>query len=126
MHAHASPCVQLPPIRGHAPSCVPTHAAHVQALSKVELHLPRVPVYSNVTAEPFPADPQQMRVLLARQLVEPVQVRFYVNLIRPFSAQHWMQLGLRGYHKVVQQILFVNRGQHVKPQSSLGMAWMAA
>jgi malonyl CoA-acyl carrier protein transacylase len=46
-----------------------------QALSKVEIRAPRVTVYSNVTAAPFPEDPQQIRALLARQLVEPVQVR---------------------------------------------------
>lgn len=47
----------------------------LQALASVEIRAPRVPVYSNVTAAPFPSDPEQIRELLARQLVEPVQVR---------------------------------------------------
>lgn len=44
-----------------------------QVLGEVEIRAPRIPVYSNVTAAPFPAAPDQMRALLARQLVEPVQ-----------------------------------------------------
>lgn len=31
-----------------------------------------MPVYSNVSAQPFPSDPAAMRALLGRQLCEPV------------------------------------------------------
>jgi malonyl CoA-acyl carrier protein transacylase len=46
-----------------------------QALASAPVRAPRVPVYSNVTAQPFPSDPDAIRELLARQLTEPVQVR---------------------------------------------------
>jgi [acyl-carrier-protein] S-malonyltransferase len=39
----------------------------------VEVAAPRVPVYSNVTAQPFPSDPAAIRALLGRQLCEPVK-----------------------------------------------------
>ena len=45
-----------------------------QVLAEVPVHPPRIPVLSNVTFKPFPNDGQQIRELLARQLVEPVQV----------------------------------------------------
>lgn len=52
----------------------PARDALSKALAAATLHVPRLPVYSNVTAQPFPAhDPAAMRELLARQLVEPVQ-----------------------------------------------------
>merc|ERR1711959_375941 len=44
-----------------------------KALSTVKLNKPRIPVYSNVTASPFPEDEAEMKKLLMRQLVEPVQ-----------------------------------------------------
>jgi [acyl-carrier-protein] S-malonyltransferase len=42
-------------------------------LDSVEVRAPRLPVLSNVTAEPFPSDPAAIRELLGRQLVEPVR-----------------------------------------------------
>ena len=44
----------------------------MQALSEVTLHPPRIPVYSNVTATPFPGDGSGVASLLARQLTERV------------------------------------------------------
>ena len=43
-----------------------------QALSEVTLRAPRIPVYSNVTAAPFPYDAAGIASLLARQLTESV------------------------------------------------------
>lgn len=44
-----------------------------KALSTVKLNKPRIPVYSNVTAKPFPEEEAEIKKLLMRQLVEPVQ-----------------------------------------------------
>ena len=44
----------------------------LQALSEVTLRAPRIPVYSNVTAAPFPDDAAGIASLLARQLTESV------------------------------------------------------
>jgi [acyl-carrier-protein] S-malonyltransferase len=51
----------------------PARAALESALASVKITAPRVPVWSNVTASPFPSDPDAIRQLLARQLVDPVQ-----------------------------------------------------
>jgi len=44
-----------------------------KVLSTISLSKPRIPVYSNVTAAPFPEEEQEIKKLLMRQLVEPVQ-----------------------------------------------------
>jgi len=44
-----------------------------KALAGVKLNKPRIPVYSNVTASPFPDDEAEIKKILMRQLVEPVQ-----------------------------------------------------
>jgi len=44
-----------------------------KALAGVSLNKPRIPVYSNVTAGPFPEDEAEIKKLLMRQLTEPVQ-----------------------------------------------------
>ena len=51
-----------------------------QVLDEVTVSAPCLPVLSNVTAQPFPADGQAVRELLARQLVEPVQVSASIAL----------------------------------------------
>ncbi|KAF6252241.1 acyl transferase/acyl hydrolase/lysophospholipase [Scenedesmus sp. NREL 46B-D3] len=51
----------------------PARAALQEVLDSVEVRAPRVPVLSNVTADPFPPEPAAIRELLGRQLVEPVR-----------------------------------------------------
>ena len=45
---------------------------YVQVLSKVTFKEPRIPIYSNVLAQPFPSA-AEIPALLGRQLVEPVK-----------------------------------------------------
>jgi [acyl-carrier-protein] S-malonyltransferase len=71
---HPSPF--LPPHLPFAPAqslMEPARAALEAVLATTPVRAPRVPVISNVTAAPFPADPDAIRALLGRQLVEPVQ-----------------------------------------------------
>jgi [acyl-carrier-protein] S-malonyltransferase len=57
----------------HTPLMEPARLALAAALEAVAIHAPRVPVWSNVTGAPFPSDPDAIRALLCRQLVEPVR-----------------------------------------------------
>ena len=52
--------------------CIVKVQLHLQVLEKVTLHAPRIPVICNVTGQPMES-PEEIRILLARQLVEPVQ-----------------------------------------------------
>lgn len=56
----------------HTPLMKPADERLAAALGEVELHAPRVPVYSNVTAAPHDADPESIRRLLADQVTRPV------------------------------------------------------
>lgn len=57
-----------------------------QVLGEVTFHAPRLPVYSNVTAQPFETV-SQLVSLLPRQLVEPVRWEATLaTLIRDVSA----------------------------------------
>jgi hypothetical protein len=75
----ALPCPPPDPARPPTPTpppqrlMAPARAALEAALASADVRAPRVPVWSNVTGAPFPADPSQIRALLARQLVEPVR-----------------------------------------------------
>lgn len=56
----------------HTSLMSPARDALISALEKITISDPLVPVYSNVTGEPF-KDAQEIRDLLPRQLVEPVK-----------------------------------------------------
>jgi [acyl-carrier-protein] S-malonyltransferase len=55
----------------HTALMKPADQALAQALANVELRLPRMPVWSNVDAQPH-TDPEEIRYLLVRQVVHPV------------------------------------------------------
>jgi [acyl-carrier-protein] S-malonyltransferase len=55
----------------HTPLMKPADEALAAALAGVTIHPPRVPVWSNVDAKPH-TDPEEIRGLLVRQVVEPV------------------------------------------------------
>lgn len=56
----------------HTPMMKPADDALAAALAAVTLHAPRLPVWSNVDARPH-TDPEEIRNLLVRQVVEPVR-----------------------------------------------------
>jgi [acyl-carrier-protein] S-malonyltransferase len=61
------------PVAGafHTNLMKPADEAVAKALAKVELRSPRIPVWSNVDAQPH-TDPGEIRQLLVRQVVQPV------------------------------------------------------
>lgn len=56
----------------HTPLMKPADEHLAEALSAAEVHAPRLPVYSNVTAVPHPDDPDAIRRTLATQVTEGV------------------------------------------------------
>lgn len=55
----------------HSPCMKPADDELAEALKAVRIQAPRIPVFSNVTAQPE-RDPERIRGLLARQVVSPV------------------------------------------------------
>ncbi len=56
----------------HSPLMAPARDALEAALAATTMHAPRIPIWSNVTAAPV-QDVTTIRMLLARQVVEPVR-----------------------------------------------------
>ncbi len=56
----------------HTSLMSPASDALAKALEDVAIAMPRIPIFSNVTARPLPSSAAEIRSLLARQLVEPV------------------------------------------------------
>jgi [acyl-carrier-protein] S-malonyltransferase len=55
----------------HTPIMKPADEQLAKALDSVEIHPPRIPVWSNVDAKPH-TDPAEIRALLVRQVLQPV------------------------------------------------------
>ncbi len=55
----------------HTPIMKPADEALAQVLGDIEIHPPRVPVWSNVDARPH-SEPGEIRALLVRQVLQPV------------------------------------------------------
>lgn len=57
----------------HTPLMKPADERLSEVLAGADIQPPRIPVYSNVTAEPHTDDPQQIRAALAEQVTQPVR-----------------------------------------------------
>ncbi|MEU9997429.1 SDR family NAD(P)-dependent oxidoreductase [Streptomyces sp. NPDC050848] len=68
----------------HSPRMEPAVEAFAEALAAQEFRAPEVPVWSGATAEPYPAEPDAARALLAGALARPV--RFAEQIERMYAA----------------------------------------
>jgi len=57
----------------HSPAVAEARQAFEQALLQMPFATPTIPVFANTTAHEYPHDPHAMRLLLANQLVQPVE-----------------------------------------------------
>lgn len=99
----------------------PARAALESALASVKICAPQIPVWSNVTASPFPSDPDSIRKLLGRQLVEPV--RWEATLVALTSPDDVNNAGTEGGRKLHE----LGPGQQIKSmvRRVSGDAWKA-
>jgi acyl transferase domain-containing protein/NAD(P)H-dependent flavin oxidoreductase YrpB (nitropropane dioxygenase family)/NADP-dependent 3-hydroxy acid dehydrogenase YdfG len=68
----------------HSPIVAEARHALARALEGVAVRAPRFPVWSNTTAEPYPADPEAIRARVAEHVARPV--RFAEQLERMYDA----------------------------------------
>ena len=57
----------------HCSHMAPARSALADALADIPFAAPRIPVFSNLTAEPYPEHENEIRRLLARHIAEPVR-----------------------------------------------------
>ena len=76
----------------HSPAVAAAAAEVRDALDRVDVRMPPVPVVSNVTARPYRA-PGEIRSLLVRQLTERVRFRESIEWIAAAGATEFVDLG---------------------------------
>jgi acyl transferase domain-containing protein/phosphopantetheinyl transferase len=86
---------QVLPFRSgfHTPLLAPYLAPIRRAAEGYTLHRPTVPVWSATTAAPFPGDPDAVRELFVRHLLEPVRFRLMISAMYEAGHRAFVQLG---------------------------------
>jgi acyl transferase domain-containing protein/NAD(P)H-dependent flavin oxidoreductase YrpB (nitropropane dioxygenase family)/NAD(P)-dependent dehydrogenase (short-subunit alcohol dehydrogenase family) len=79
----------------HSPLVGPARDRLADVLAGVELAAPRMPVFSNTSAAPYPDDPQQIIALLADHLVKPVRFAAQVDAMYQAGARVFVEVGPR-------------------------------
>ncbi|NNN05017.1 MAG: acyltransferase domain-containing protein, partial [Elusimicrobia bacterium] len=87
-------CVRLPVAAAfHSPLVAPALAGLAAALKDVAFSAPTAPVYANTTAEPYPADAEASRGLLAGQLAKPVEFVKLVEAMHRDGVKTFLEVG---------------------------------
>ncbi len=77
----------------HSPMYAPYVAAARETLRRMEVRPPRVPVWSATSVAPYPGDPDQLRDLVLRHLVEPVRFRELTQRLHETGIRAFVQAG---------------------------------
>ena len=90
----------------HSPVIAPARDRLASVLSEIPFAAPRIEVYSNSTAAPYPRDPKMVAALLAEHLVEPVRFADEVEAMHRAGARLFVEVGPRNVLTgLAQQIL---------------------
>lgn len=77
----------------HTPMMEPYLAPARQALSRLRLHPPTVPIWSTTLISPYPASETEVKALMLRHLVEPVRFRPMIEAMYADGVGVFVQLG---------------------------------
>jgi polyketide-type polyunsaturated fatty acid synthase PfaA len=77
------------PLVGHA------HGPFSRAIHARPFSSPRLPVYANATARPYPADPRAVQAILADQLLQPVRFLDQIEQIYAAGGAIFVEVGPR-------------------------------
>jgi acyl transferase domain-containing protein len=77
----------------HSPLVAHVREQFATALQAVAFAPGEVPVFSNTTADVYPADPEQAKALLARQLAEPVAFSEQILRLYRWGARTFLEVG---------------------------------
>src|SRR5947199_219374 len=90
----------------HSPLVAPARERLAKVLGEVEFSAPRVPVFSNTTAAPYPAAPSEIAVQLAEHLVRPVRFADEIGAMYEAGARVFVEVGPRNVLvSLVRQVL---------------------
>ncbi|MCX7013377.1 MAG: beta-ketoacyl synthase N-terminal-like domain-containing protein, partial [Candidatus Sumerlaeota bacterium] len=90
----------------HTPIVAPARERFLEFLSGVEIASPRVPVFSNTTAEPYPSEPAAIAARLGDHLVNPVRFQEEIEALHAAGARLFVEVGPKAVLTgLVRQIL---------------------
>lgn len=90
----------------HSPLVAPAQGRLAEFLSTVELHEPRVELYSNTTASPYPRNTQAIAAQLVEHLVRPVEFVREIEAMYAAGSRIFIEVGPRNVlTNLVTQIL---------------------
>jgi polyketide-type polyunsaturated fatty acid synthase PfaA len=79
----------------HTPLVEHAHAPFERALQGVNFQSPAVPVFSNSTGQPYPAEPDHIRQYLARHILKPVLFQQEIENIYASGGYFFIEFGPR-------------------------------
>lgn len=77
----------------HSPLVAPAQRRLAARLSDTPIQAPRLPVYSNTFAEPYPANPAALREILGAQLARPVEWVREIEAMHRDGARLFVEVG---------------------------------
>ncbi|BEL03911.1 type I polyketide synthase [Actinoplanes sichuanensis] len=77
----------------HTPMATPYLAEVRASFAVLPLNRPHTPVWSATTLEPYPAEPDEVRELLVRHLLEPVRFRQLLERLHDTGVRGFVQVG---------------------------------
>ncbi len=99
----------------HSPLVAPAQDRLNEALREIPLMSPKIPVYSNVTARPYPEDQAEMLALLSTHLTSPVRFQEQIEALYQAGARIFIEVGPQG-------VLTGLTGQVLKDRPHLAVA----
>lgn len=89
----------------HTPMFEPYLGPFREAADRLVLGLPRVPIWSSTSAQPYPDDPEAIRELFLRNLVEPVLFRPMVEQMYAAGTRAFVQVGYGQSASLIADVL---------------------
>jgi acyl transferase domain-containing protein/NAD(P)H-dependent flavin oxidoreductase YrpB (nitropropane dioxygenase family)/NAD(P)-dependent dehydrogenase (short-subunit alcohol dehydrogenase family) len=77
----------------HIPEAQPAADCFAETLAETELGAPAIPVYSNLKAEPYPANAAAMRTMLVEQLTKPLRFRDEIEAMYAAGVRIFVEVG---------------------------------
>jgi len=77
----------------HSPLVSASCAPFERFVSGLQLHPPRLPVYSGTRAEPYPQDPAAVRELLSEQIAKPIEFVALIEAMYARGVRCFVELG---------------------------------
>lgn len=77
----------------HSPLMTPALEPLTEIIQRVALRAPRIPVFSNASAAPYPPDASAMTELLAEQLISPVRFAEQIEAMYDAGARVFVEAG---------------------------------